>query len=117
MPRLVIQARRPATSLSPFMIGRDGLPPAKAIARPAPSSTRRKEAKRPLSLRMVASRSGGTRWPWTSMIIPFPSKSGLQSHGSRLLARGGDHVAELRDPDRQAVHGDPERPDRVIDRA
>ncbi len=29
------------------MIGRDGLPPAKAIARPPPSSTRRSEAKRP----------------------------------------------------------------------
>src|SRR4029079_13033982 len=117
MRRLVIQARRPATSLSPFMIGRDGLPPAKAIARPAPSSTRRSEAKRLLSLRMVASRSGETRWPCTSMIIPFASTSGLHRHGSRLLARGGDHVAELRDPDRQTVHRDPERPNRVLYRA
>src|SRR6476646_9064132 len=79
------------------------------------------------------------------MIIPFPSKSGLsslrrrepsfyrprhaapwvpafagtttQSHGSRLLARGGDPVAEPRDPDRQAVHHNSERPDRVVDGA
>jgi len=39
MPALAIQARRPATSLSPFMIGRDGFPPAKASARLGPSST------------------------------------------------------------------------------
>src|SRR4029079_7203977 len=79
------------------------------------------------------------------MIIPFPSKSGLssprrrepsfyrtqhaarwvpafartttQSHGSRLLARRGDPVAEPRHPDWQAVDRDPKRPDRVVDGA
>ena len=68
MPCFCIQARRPVTSLSPFITGRLGLLLPNASDSPAGSSTTRSDGNFAASLRMVFNRSGGTRWPWTSMI-------------------------------------------------
>ena len=50
------------------MIGRLGLPPPKASARPARVLDNPQRGSRGPSLRMVVSRSGGIMWPWVSMI-------------------------------------------------
>ena len=101
----VIQATRPAISDSGLDTGRVGLPPAKANARLPPSSISRTLGNFAASLRIAASRSGGTRWAWQSTIIQFP-----------LLARASAiQVAEHRHLDRQRVDGNAERAQRVVD--
>src|SRR5262249_25834392 len=112
MPCFPIQASRPATSLSPGMTARDGLPPAKASASAPPSSIWRNDGKR--SLRIAAIRWGGDRWPWTSTIMAVPCDSALST--SWLVTRRSDRVTELRHLDRQTVDGDAERADGVVDR-
>src|ERR1051325_243254 len=77
MPRFCIQASRPATSLKPFIAGLDGLALPKPSASPASLSMIFSDLSFGPSLRMVVSRSGGTRWPWVSMIIQCSSCFGM----------------------------------------
>src|SRR5262249_24858582 len=104
MPCFPTRASRPATSLSPGMTARDGLPPAKASASAPPSSIWRNDGKR--SLRIAAIRSGGTRWPWTSTIMAVPFDSALST--SWLVTRRSDRVTEVRPlyPDAGASEGE-----------
>src|SRR5262249_61102834 len=68
---LFIQAMRPATSVSPFITARVGLPPQKENATLPSFSRTCTDGKRAFSLRKYSSRDAGTRRAWASMIILF----------------------------------------------
>src|SRR4029079_14763582 len=108
MPCLSIQARRPGISSSPFMTGRLGLTPPNASERPASPSTSLSAGMRCASLRSVVTKSGGTRWPWVSMIIRTSSAqlSLLMAvpDDLALVHRLRDHIPELDDRDRHCTH-------------